>query len=253
MNTGSTDLLFICCFDHGSRELGLNHLKSLKKKGIENYNAFIPDKSTYEYIKKHGFNCTLIDDANFSTTQKTFGTPDFVEFSFLRYKFIHEYLKKYKAVWYLDVDSVVLDNLNSIYTEYTGKGYDIVFQNDVHQIQNCTGCMLYFSNEKTLNMTEYVYKGMNWQIPDQHFVNYFLQHNTGVFKTTLFDLERFPNGLIYFDDSDLIDLTSEFRTFKQNFHAKKDTSKKPAFVHANWMIGIDTKVNAIKKKGLWIS
>lgn len=109
--------------------------------------------------------------------------------------------------------------------------------------------MLYFSNEKTLNMTEYVYKGMNWQIPDQHFVNYFLQHNTGVFKTTLFDLERFPNGLIYFDDSDLIDLTSEFRTFKQNFHAKKDTSKKPAFVHANWMIGIDTKVNAIKKRG----
>lgn len=35
MNTGSTDLLFICCFDHGSRELGLNHLKSLKKKVLK--------------------------------------------------------------------------------------------------------------------------------------------------------------------------------------------------------------------------
>jgi hypothetical protein len=249
----NTDLLFICCFDHGSRELGLNHLKSLRKQGIENYNAFIPDKSTYEYIKKNGFNCTHIEDVNFSTTQKTFGNPDFVEFSFLRYRFIHESLKIYKAVWYLDVDSVVLTNLNTIYTEYVGNGYDIVFQNDVHQIQNCTGCMLYFSNDKTLNMTEYVYKGMNWQIPDQHFVNYFLQHNPGVFNTCMFDLERFPNGLIHFDDKFLIDLTNYFKSFKKNFHANKDKSKKLAFVHANWMIGIDTKINAIKKTGLWIS
>ena len=53
-------------------------------------------------------------------------------------------------------------------------------------------------------------------------------------------------------DSDLIDLTSEFRKFKTNFHANKDKSKKLAFVHANWMVGINTKINAIKKKGLWI-
>jgi hypothetical protein len=149
------------------------------------------------------------------------------------------------------VDTVVLDNLNNIYGEYVGKGYDIVFQNDVHQIQNCTGCMLYFSNQKTLDMTDYVYKGMNWQIPDQHFVNYFLLHNPGVFKTTMFDLERFPNGLIYFDKPELIELSSEFSDFKMKFHKNKDKTKKLAFVHANWMIGIDTKINAIKKKGLW--
>lgn len=245
------DLLFVCCFDQGSRELGLNHLKSLKNQGIENYMAFIADKSTYELVQSHGFKCTFIDDAKFSTNQKTFGNPDFVEFSFLRYKFINQSLKNYKSVWYLDVDTVVLDNLNYIYGEYVGKGYDIVFQNDVHQIQNCTGCMLYFSNQKTLDMTEYVYKGMNWQIPDQHFVNYFLLHNPGVFKTTMFDLERFPNGLIYFDKPELIELSTEFSDFKTKFHKNKDKTKKLAFVHANWMVGIDTKINAIKKKGLW--
>ena len=245
------EILFLSCFDSGSRELGINHLKSLEKSGIKNYMAFIADKSTYNSVKNLGYNCTFIDDANFSTTQKTFGQPDFVEFSFLRYKFIHESLKTYKYVWYLDVDTVVLDNLNNIYGEYLGKGYDIVFQNDVHQIQNCTGCMLYFSNQKTLDMTAFVYKGMNREIPDQHFVNFFLAQNPGVFKTTMFDLERFPNGLIYFDKPELIDLSSEFSDFKTNFYANKDNTKKLAFVHANWMIGIDTKINAIKKKGLW--
>jgi hypothetical protein len=249
--TPSKELLFVCCFDYGSRELGLNHLKSLKNQGIDNYMAFIADRSTYELVKKYGFKCTFIDDANFSTSQKTFGHPDFVEFSFLRYKFIHESLKTYKYVWYLDVDTVVLDNLNSIYGEYLGKGYDIVFQNDVHQIQNCTGCMLYFSNQKTLDMTAHVYKGMNRNIPDQHFVNYFLMQNPGVFKTTMFDLERFPNGLIYFDKPELIDLSIEFDNFKKNFYKNKDKTKKLAFVHANWMVGIDTKINAFKKKSLW--
>jgi hypothetical protein len=50
----------------------------------------------------------------------------------------------------------------------------------------------------------------------------------------------------------LIDLTNQFKEFKINFHANKDKSKKLAFVHANWMVGINTKINAIKKKGLWI-
>ena len=245
------DLLFICCFDKGSGALGLNHLKSLKNQEIENYMAFIADKYTYELSQNHGFKCTFIDDTNFFTNQKTFGNPDFAQFSFLRYKFINESLKTYKSVWYLDVDTVVLDNLNNIYGEYVGKGYDIVFQNDVHQIQNCTGCMLYFSNQKTLDMTEYVYKGMNCEIPDQHFVNYFLLHNPGIFKTTMFDLERFPNGLIYFDKPELIDLSTEFSDFKQNFKKNKDKTKKLAFIHANWIVGIDTKINAIKKKGLW--
>jgi hypothetical protein len=245
------DLLIVCCFDYGSRELGLNHLKSLKKQGIDNYMAFIADKSTYELVKSHGFKCTFIEDAKFSTSQKTFGHPDFVEFSFLRYKFIHDSLKTYKYVWYLDVDTVVLDNLNNIYEEYLGKGYDIVFQNDVHQIQNCTGCMLYFSNQKTLDMTTHVYKGMNRELPDQHYVNFFLMQNPGVFKTTMFDLERFPNGLIYFDKPELIDLSVEFSDFKTNFYKNKDNTKKLAFVHANWMVGIDTKINALKKKGLW--
>ena len=100
-------------------------------------------------------------------------------------------------------------------------------------------------------MTAFVYKGMNREMPDQHFVNFFLAQNPGVFKTTMFDLERFPNGLIYFDKPELIELSVEFSDFKTNFYKNKDNTKKLAFVHANWMVGIDTKINALRKKGLW--
>lgn len=245
------DLLFICCFDYGSRELGLNHLQSLKRQKMENYMAFVADKATYDLLTKHGFKCTLVEHSNttYLKDPKSFGTPNFTEFSFLRYKFINESLRQHKAVWYLDVDTVVLSDLNEIYPEYVDKGYDIVFQNDIHQIQNCTGCQLYFSSPKTLVMTAHVYKGMNIAVPDQHFVNYFLQANPGIFKTTMFDIYRFPNGLLYFDDGDLIPIPPEFMEQKNKYRANQQ--KMVAFVHANWMVGIDTKINALKKKGLW--
>jgi hypothetical protein len=248
------NLLFISCFDFGSRELGMNHLQSLKNQGIDNYMAFIADLATYDLVKKHGFHCTLIEDTNKSyfKEQKHFGTPNFTEFVFLRYKFIHESLKKYNAVWYLDVDTVVLYNLNEIYKEYVGNGYDIIFQDDIHQVQNCTGCQLYFSSQKTLDMSIHIYKGMNNQMPDQHYVNFFLQANPGVFKTTMFDKYQFPNGLLYFDEVDLINLSSEFREQKNKYNEfHRNNNQKIAFIHANWMVGIDTKINAMKKKGHW--
>jgi len=65
-------------------------------------------------------------------------------------------------------------------------------------------------------MTAHVYKGMNIAVPDQHFVNYFLQANPGIFKTTMFDIYRFPNGLLYFDDGDLIPIPPEFMEQKIN-------------------------------------
>jgi hypothetical protein len=249
------DLLFVCCFDEGSRELGINHLESLKRQGIENYLAFIADRSTYNIVKSKGYNCQRIDyqRPEISSEKKTFGTPNFTEFSFVRYKYIHEKLKQYKAVWYMDVDTVVLENLNKTFLEYSGKGYDIVFQDDIHQIQNCTGCQLYFSSQKALDMTIHIYNGMNNSLPDQHYVNFFLQRNPGIFKTTMFDRNEFPNGLLYFENRFLIQLNEEFSEHKKTYEksCKQVLDKHTKFVHANWMVGIQTKIDALKDKGLW--
>lgn len=218
---------------------------------MENYIAFIADQPTYNIVKSRGYHCQLInyDKREICAEKKTFGTPNFTEFSFVRYKYIHESLKQYKAVWYLDVDTVVLENLNKTFSEYVGKGYDIIFQDDVHQIQNCTGCQLYFSSQKTLDMTMHIYNGMNIAVPDQHYVNYFLQSNPGVFKTTMFDRNEFPNGLLYFENRFLIQLNQEFKDQKKTY--EKVLNKHTKFVHANWMVGIQTKIDALKDKRLW--
>ena len=211
--------------------------------------AFIADASTYDLVKSMGFHCTFIDDNNASNIQKRFGDPEFTKFSFVRYKFIHESLKTYKHVWYLDVDTVVLDDLNIIAQEYIGRDHDIVFQNDIHQIKYCTGCMLISSNKNTMDMTAYLYNiRLESPIPDQHVVNLQLKHNPCL-KTSMFDVERFQNGLLFFDLPELIDVPIGYAHFKKKFH----TTKKLAFVHANWMIGIDKKINALKKKGLWFA
>jgi len=248
-HTNKRDLLFVCVFDYGPIDLALNHLQSLTNCGIENYMAYVTDKRTYAIVKERGFNVSLIEDIKgleFFKKKKEFGREDFTEMSFMRYKVISSELSNYKAVWYMDVDTVVLKNLNQYYEKYKGAGYDMLFQNDIHQIQRCTGCVLYFSSPKTIQATAEIYKGMNRNIPDQHFMHYFLERHPNMFNTAMFNSKDFPNGLLYFDEQDLIPLEQQFLEIKRNYKGNS-----PAFVHANWMIGIDNKIAAFKRKGLW--
>jgi len=244
------ELLFICVFDAGSRDLGLNHLQSLKNAGIENYMAYVPDKRTYGIVKNRGFNVEMIEGDDLSTTKKEFGTKDFIEFSFLRYKVIHENLKKGKDVWYMDADTVVLENLNKFYhADYVGKGYDVIFQNDLHEINGCTGCMLMFSNQKMIDASLYMYKGMNTKVPDQHFMHNFLSNNRNHLNPALFDYMYFPNGVLYFDHLGENQLPPRINEYKMKYILTP--GKRIVFVHANWMIGNDTKMAALKSKSLW--
>lgn len=250
-------LLFVSVFDYGSVDLGINHLNSLKRAKIQTYMAFVTDEKTYAKVQNAGHPVTQIESTdqlkskNFFHKKKDFGNSDFTEMSFLRYKIISEQLKSHDAVWYMDVDTVVLRDLMPYYHTYkTQKPKpDMVYQSDIHQITRCTGCVLYFSSKKTIDATHKIYKGMNPNIPDQHYTHYFLEKNPGTFQTTFFDTAEFPNGLLYFDREDLIPLSADFEREKQKY--EKIPNKNTAFVHANWMVGIDQKIRVLKKKGLW--
>lgn len=259
-NVDDSDLLTTCCpsilfisvFDYGSLELGLNHLYSLKKCNILNYMAYVTDDVSYQTIKHHNFNVTKIPYSNtITSSSKHFGTKSFTEFSFVRYKIITEQLKQYDAIWYMDVDTVVLQDLNVYYETYKNGNtkYDIIYQNDIHEIKHCTGCVLYFSNERTINATQLIYNEANPNIPDQHCTHYFLKNTGKHLNVGLFESYEFPNGLLYFDDEDIIELHTKFRKEKETYTNNKN--KTVAFVHANWMIGIENKIRALKKKQLW--
>ena len=54
--------------------------------------------------------------------------------------------------------------------------------------------------------------------------------------------------MLYFDE-DIVKCPDNYRNIKNAYLAKKDNAVH--FVHANWMVGDETKTNALKKCGLW--
>ena len=256
----NNELLYLCVFDAGSLKLGINFLKHMRKLNITNYKAYVTDIECYNKLIRKGFNgAVLIQNLesvcspSIFKKKKRFGSEEFSQMSFIRYKIISDELKNYNAVWYMDVDSVLLRDPYPFYEYYKNKTpkYDIIFQNDIHEIMLCTGCMLIFSSEKTINATNVIYNSMNNKMPDQPCMNFFIQQNLNYFKIDLFNKYDFPNGLLYFDKSDLVDLMYKFMNVKEEYENNKHNHASPTFVHANWMVGIDKKIDVLKRKNLW--
>jgi hypothetical protein len=109
------ELVFVSVFNYGCIEIATNHLESLKRNNITNYIAFVTDNESYNELSIKNYNVQLLKqdviNENISNEKKDFGCIDFNKMSYIRYKIINNLLKEGKAVWYLDVDTVVLYNL----------------------------------------------------------------------------------------------------------------------------------------------
>ena len=239
-------LIFISVFNEGSLQIARNHIQSLKNVGIDNYMAYVTDKESYNALTADKSHVCLIEGQNVSNEKKDFGTKNFNDMSYLRYKVISELLKKGDDVWYLDTDTVVLYDLNKEYKKYKGTGIDIYFQNDINMI--CTGCMLYFSNQRTANVTNYIYTNRNADDNDQIFFARLLHFNPDAVSIKTLNTMNYPNGLLYFD-SEFINTPERYKLIKDTFTNYKN--KNIYFVHANWMVGNEKKSNALKKMGNW--
>ena len=148
----------------------------------------------------------------------------------------------------MDADTVVMPGIHDVDMKpYMEK--DIVFQHDCHMI--CTGCALYKSNMRTTGFTYFMWKNMTDALNDQNFMVELYKSGklNGLFIET-FDYIEFPNGLLYFDIEDSIPVPPEIMELKRIYRANI-ANKKTAFVHANWMIGIDVKIKALKAFNLW--
>jgi hypothetical protein len=109
----------------------------------------------------------------------------------------------------------------------------------------CSGCMLFSPNVKTIALTDFIYNNKTSKMNDQIMLMQLLQQNLFNLKLHLLEPTHFPNGLLYFHER------HPDPKFK-NLHDQFKNSKNPVyFVHANWMVGVDTKMTALKEKGLW--
>lgn len=235
------DLIFISVFNDGVYELALNHLLSLKKNNIENYIGYTNGKKSYNDFKNMGLNVEYFEYNN--NNEFKWSSNEFNNFSLLRYKFIIENLKKYNNVWYMDVDTVVLNNLNN----YKHKNnISLILQNDINM--PCTGCLLC----KDLKQMEYIYnlisnisKENNYEDNDQIIFNN-IKHMIGKFDT--FPINEFPNGLLYFDEKFIGEKNGQLKKIKDDFIKNMKEIK---FVHANYMIGNSKKKESLIESNLW--
>lgn len=248
------NLIFITVFNHGSIELALNHYKSLTAVGITNYMAYVTDEESVKVMTEHGYKCTFIENANIDKNAMEFCKGDFNKLSFLRYHIAGHLIRSGKDVWYMDVDTVLLNDVRLVYEVYKNIGMNICIQDDINM--PCSGCVLYIASEDTAKITDIVIsqkdKYPNDQLTLTHVLNSISNPvNKNVFKNpiqfTLFDKNLFPNGLLFFGD-DFVKTPTQFESIKNEY---KKSNEKPFFVHANWMIGNNVKQDAFKKYGLW--
>jgi len=248
------NLIFITVFNHGAIELALNHYKSLTAVGITNYMAYVTDEESVRAMQEHGYKCTLIENANVDKNAMEFCRGDFNKLSFLRYHVAGYLIRSGKDVWYMDVDTVLLQDVQYIYEIYKNNGINICIQDDINM--PCSGCILYIASEDTARFTDIVINEKDNFPNDQYTLVSVLNSihhlfKSGIFKTqmkiSLFDRTLFPNGLLYFGD-DFINTPVQYKTLKDEY---KNAKKTPFFVHANWMIGNDKKKSAFQNNGLW--
>jgi hypothetical protein len=239
-----SDLIFICVFNLGGIDLALNHLESLKRQNIKNYCAYVLDKESYNIVKNNGYNTELLLDTDV-TTKLDFGTNQFNTLSYYRYDIILKLLKQNKTVWYLDIDTVVLQNLNKVYDEIIRQNNkpDIIMQDDINM--PCTGCLLSFPTKKTIDVMEYVWSKRSTNNNDQIELMLLLRTYPTIATISLLNPMQFPNGLLYFNEPSN---NKYYKEIQNKFYRSNDTVY---FVHANWMVGINTKIEALKKKNLW--
>ena len=221
-----------------------NHLESLKRNNISNYVAYVTDDESYDELLLNDYKVTKyissVDSIN--KEKNDFATPEFNNLSYIRYKIINNLLKQGKIVWYLDIDTVVLYNLNDFYNSLQ-KEFDMCFQNDINML--CTGCMLMMPNIKTIELTQFMYSNKNNTYNDQVFINNLFKNNPLVFRILVLSENQFPNGLLYFNE---LKPEPHFREAQEKFN---NSTESVYFVHANYMVGIQTKIDAFKSKNLW--
>ena len=230
--------VFISVSNMGCIDLTMNHLESLKRVGMTNYMAYAIDSECYETLRSKGYNTFLLgrdDLKDFHGWQ----TKTFDYMSFMRYHVIDNLLRQGKTVWYLDVDSVVLQNLNP-YVEFMRGKFDAALQDDCYML--CTGCMLFFPT--ALSLMKPMVDMKRFDINDQAYFEQFL--NKSKLRIGALSRHQFPNGLLYFNEDNenpkYLAMQREFRRLDRS---------QVMFVHANWMIGLQTKIDALKSKELW--
>jgi hypothetical protein len=235
-------------FNDGVIDLAHNHLQSLKNNNITNYISFTTGINSYNKLKDE-FNVEYININDKNSTYLDFGSNQFCEFSYARYKIMLNLLKKYKYVWYLDVDTVVLGNIFN-YINFSQQ-WDICCQDDL--IMPCTGCMLVNNTQASIDTINKILSNRTKEINDQVLLKKLLVTKEVSVKIISLSKYLFIPGGLFFDMKYITDKSQVLENYRLNYINTiiKNNTSPGVFVHANYIMGNKNKIDALKSRKLW--
>ncbi len=157
----------------------------------------------------------------------------------LRPRYLHYFLNRGVSVMWQDIDSVPLRNT----MDFFPKGYDIVavddYVGDAHYSSNyLCACLL------LLNPTRHAFRLLNiWMAEIENNINNPNDNDQLAFNRALGKLRK----------SKEITLTVLPRTVYPNGHDYDNFASTAAWIHANYLIGGQSKRDFLMKRGYWIS
>lgn len=221
----------------------LNMLKSLKPFGLDK-KIFVVciDKKGSEVLKRLGYNVYCIDDS-----EKEIGkfcpwnTKGYDKICYLKLQLIYKILSLNKNILLVDGDIVFRKNpLENISLWLKDRIYDVWIQNDAQENRNtknmCTGYMFIKASDRLITLYDCVseagkqkYMTCAFDNNDQSYFNKFVKSACLFYSLPL---EMYPNGKMYYDNTDKI----------------KDSA---ILVHFNWVQG-HLKMAKIKEHKMWL-
>ncbi len=233
--------LYISVFNNTQIELALNHLWSLRRVlPLANYMAYVTDRVAEEHLRTRGYHVT-------------FHEPEpGCSLSFARYKVISDLLEQGVDVWYLDVSTVVIKPIRNLYTILLSlpETPDIVLQDDT--IMPCTGCMIWFSNPRTIRMARIMSLAWNAKstVSDQIVFNK-LVNTLDLVRVATWSAEHMPVSVTYFKKG-FVEHGHLEQGRAQAYRQIVQLNKHEAYlVNANFPVDTEQKISALISNGLW--
>lgn len=219
----------------------LNMLKSLAQFGLDKKILIVCiDKKGANILIKLGYNVYCIDDSNLGNFCP-WNSKGYDKICYLKLKLIYSILLLDKNVLLVDGDIVFRKNpLEDISSWLKDKIYDVWIQNDAQENRNiinmCTGYMFIKSNDRLIKLYDCVseigqkkYTSCAFDNNDQTYFNKYVKPYC---MMNPLPLEKYPNGQMFYDNSEKI-------------------SKTAVIVHFNWVKG-HLKMAKIKEHKMWL-
>lgn len=217
-----------------------NWLESIRRLEVRPKNITIvaEDELTYRSLANYTEVHRVKPDVVLPPDKKLeFDSPAYKAFVNKRPKYILSLLEKGHDVLFSDVDTLWLQDP---FKHFTGD-YDIYIQEDQPppKMVLCAGFVYYRNTPTTIQFVKKWIKRLREtknEKPDQMILNIMIRYKAikGL-KLKILDRRKFLSGQHYFDED-----------WRRN-----NTDVVPVYVHNNWIIGHDVKVERFKQLGHW--